>query len=133
WEDLVVYFNQIIEQVNSKSGAQVSAQVNAQVSAQVNAQVSAQVSSILTANGINVEKTLKILESIELLPLPRETILSRLGLSKHYKNYTNYISPLIEKGLVGYTSPALLTSRNQHYKITLQGLILLKILGQGIK
>ena len=133
WEDLIVYFNQIIEQVNSKSGAQVSAQVNAQVSAQVSAQVNAQVSSILTANGINVEKTLKILESIELLPLPRETILSRLGLSKHYKNYTNYISPLIEKGLVAYTSPALLTSRNQHYKITLQGLILLKILEHGIK
>ena len=135
WEDLVEYFNMIIGLVNSKSGAQESVPVSAQdiyqVNVPVSAQVSAQVGSILSAGGINVEKARKVLESVELLPLAREAILLRLGLSNHFKNYTNYISPLIEKGLLAYTSPGNLKSPNQQYKITLRGLLLLKILAQG--
>jgi ATP-dependent DNA helicase RecG len=136
WEDLVEYINQIVDEVNSKSvsqdNLQVNAQENAQVSAQVNAQVSAQVSaqvnSILNAIGINSEKTVKVLESIELRPSTRQEILSQLGLSNHYKNYDAYISPLRERALLAYTIPGNTKSRKQQYKITLQGLILLKIL-----
>jgi len=135
WEDLVEYFIMIIGLVNSKSGAQVTVPVSAQDIYQVNVpvgvQVGAQVSSILSAGGINVEKARKALESVELHPLNREAILLRLGLSNHFKNYTNYISPLIEKGLLAYTSPGNLKSPNQQYKITLHGLLLLKILKQG--
>ena len=135
WEDLIEYFNTIIQRDKSKSGAPESVQESAQdifqVSVPVSAQVFAQVSSILSAEGINVEKTRKVLESIKLLPSAREAILSRLGLSNHFKNYTTYISPLIEKGLLAYTFPGNLKSRNQQYKITLHGLLLLKILSQA--
>lgn len=103
-------------------------QDNAQVNAQVSAQVSVQVNSILNAIGINSEKTVKVLESVELRPSTRQDILSQLGLSNHYKNYDSYISPLRERGLLAYTIPENTKSRKQQYKITLQGLILLKIL-----
>lgn len=99
WEDLVAFINQIVGEVSSKSGVQDNAQVSAQVSAQVNAQVSAQVNSILNAIGINTPKTVKVLESIELIPSTRQDILSQLGLSNHYKNYDTYISPLKDRGL----------------------------------
>jgi hypothetical protein len=92
------------------------------------AQVSAQVISVLYDDGINVEKTRQVLKSVEFLPLSREAVLTRLGLSNHYKNYTKLLFPLIEKGLLLFTSPGSLTSRNQQYKITLHGLILLRIL-----
>lgn len=128
WEELVVFINQVVGEVSSKSGTQDDAQVSAQVNAQVNAQVSAQVNSILNAKGINTEKTVKVLKSIELLPLTRQDILSQLGLSNHYKNYDAYISPLRELGLLVYTIPDNTKSRKQQYKISLKGLILLKIL-----
>lgn len=78
WEDLVVFINQVVVEVSGKSGVQD------------NAQVSAQVRSILSAIGINVEKTVKVLESIEILPSTRQDILSQLGLPNHYKNYDAY-------------------------------------------
>jgi ATP-dependent DNA helicase RecG len=147
WEDLVAFINQVVGEVSSKSGAQdnaqdgaqdnaqdspqvnaqVNAQVSAQVNAQVNAQVSAQVSSVLSAIGINVEKTRKALESVEMQPLTRQAILSKLGLLNHYGSYLAYISPLIEKGFLENTASRK-RSRNQQYKITLKGLVLLKIL-----
>ncbi len=138
-DDLVGFINQIGNQAISLSGipesdlvsAQVSAQVNAQVSAQVSVQVSAHVNSVLSAIGISTEKTRKILESIKMLPLASQSILSHLGLSNHYKNYDAYISPLLKLGFLTYTSPDNKKARNQQYKITLHGLILLKTLEVG--
>jgi predicted transcriptional regulator len=82
----------------------------------------------LNAIGINTPKTVKVLECIESLPSTRQDILLQLGLSNHYKNYDAYISPLREQGFLAYTIPDNTKSRKQQYKITLKGLILLKIL-----
>ncbi len=113
--------------IYSQDNPQDNPHVNAQVNAQVRARVRARVNSILNANGSNTDKTRRVLKSIEQQSLTRQAILSELGLLNHYKSYLAYVSPLMEKGFIEFTASQK-RSRNQQYKITLQGMILLKIL-----
>lgn len=63
------------------------------------------------------EKELQILLFC-LKPQKRTTILKKIGLSNHAKNYQNYIVQLIDKGWLTYTIPDKPTSPNQQYLTT---------------
>ncbi|MFZ2175768.1 MAG: hypothetical protein WAW17_17375, partial [Rhodococcus sp. (in: high G+C Gram-positive bacteria)] len=86
------------------SGDQVTAQVTAQVTVEVTAQVAAFCRE----------------------PQPAKAIMSELGL-KHWKTFqTNYLAPLMAKGILERTIPGKPRSRMQRYKTTEAGMAALK-------
>lgn len=86
------------------SGDQVTAQVTAQVTVEVTAQVAAFCRE----------------------PQPAKAIMSKLGL-KHWKTFqTNYLAPLMAKGILERTIPGKPRSRMQRYKTTEAGMAALK-------
>jgi len=55
-------------------------------------------------------------------PQPAKAIMSELGL-KHWKTFqTNYLAPLMAKGILERTIPGMPRSRMQHYRTTEAGL-----------
>jgi len=73
------------------------------------------------------ENEILVLE-IAKLPNDRQTMLSRLGVSNHRKNYERYMLPLIELDWLAMTIPGKLTSPKQQYFTTLKGRLVLELL-----
>lgn len=73
------------------------------------------------------ENEILVLE-IAKLPNDRQTILSRLGVTKHRKNYDRYMFPLIETDWLAMTIPGKPTSPKQQYITTLKGRLVLELL-----
>ena len=48
-------------------------------------------------------------------------ILKHIGLTKHTKNFKEYIEPIVEMGFLKRTIPEIPTSRNQKYITTIEG------------
>ncbi len=64
-----------------------------------------------------------------IVPQSREKLLEILGLKNHPDNYNRYIKPLIEEGWLEMTESDL-TSRNQKYRTTKSGKILLQLISK---
>jgi len=61
-------------------------------------------------------------------PQDRATLLAKIGVSNHRKNYNKYMLPLINKRWLTMTIPHKPTSPNQKYLTTLKGRLVLKFL-----
>jgi predicted HTH transcriptional regulator len=61
-----------------------------------------------------------------LTPKSRKEIMDLIGISMHPKNYEHHIAPLLEKGLLSMTLPDKPKSKNQKYRTTEKGKMLLK-------
>ncbi len=128
-------FDSYFEQVSVQAGAQANLLIihnldeiidlyekfGAQVSAQVNEQVNNAVKPIKKANLIKI-LVLAISEK------SRYEITSKLNIGNHFKNYKNYILPLIDLGLLEMKIKDKPSSPNQKYITTKKGLTLLEIL-----
>lgn len=78
------------------------------------------------------ENEILVLE-IANLPNDRQTILSRLGVTNHRKNYERYMLPLIELDWLAMTIPGKPTSPKQQYLTTLKGRLVLELLKHKAK
>ena len=78
------------------------------------------------------EKELLVLE-IAKLSNERQSILSRLGVTNHRKNYGRYMLPLIELDWLTMTIPGKPTSPKQQYLTTLKGRLVLELLKHKAK
>ena len=128
-------FDSFFEQVSVQAGAQANLLIihnldeiidlyekfGAPVSAQVNEQVNNAVKPIKKANLIKI-LVLAISEK------SRYEITSELNIGNHFKNYKNYILPLIDLGLLEMKIKDKPSSPNQKYITTKKGLTLLEIL-----
>jgi len=89
-------------------------------------------SAIAGAIADAIAKALKDNEILALeiakLPNDRQTILSRLGVTNHRKNYERYMFPLIELNWLSMTIPGKPTSPKQQYITTLKGRLILELL-----
>ena len=103
-----------------------SNQVSNQVSVEVSVEVSDQVIQILKDQlGGHVDDVLSI---VAMRPFSSTDILEKIGLTKHTKNKTKYIDPLLEIGWIEYTIPENPKDRNQKYMLTESGRRLFKLI-----
>ena len=97
-----------------------------QVSNQVSDQVSDQVNAIINAHfGV---LAWDILRSIKNHPKSKQSILNEIGLSNHIKNKQRHIDPLLDIAWIEYTIPENLKDRNQKYRLTPAGMVLINLI-----
>ena len=70
----------------------------------------------------------RVLEVVRLAVTPKSStqLLEELGLSVPTKNYKKYILPALENGWIEMTVPDKLRSRNQKYRVTKLGQMVLE-------
>jgi len=71
-----------------------------------------------------------IIDVLNMLKEPQSSgvILEKIGVSKQTKNKKKYIDPLLEIGWINYTNPDNPKDRNQKYKLTESGKVLVKLI-----
>ena len=66
----------------------------------------------------------KVIEACQ-TPLSRAEILNQLGFKNHFDNYKKYIAPALARGWIERTVPDKPRSRNQKYRVTALGRVVL--------
>jgi len=126
-DDVKALVDYYIKEVSDRVSDRANDRDSDRDSDRVNDRVNSIVSDVINDKvGNKVPRTLEFC----IIPQTRENLLSNLKLKYHTDNYNRYVKPLIELGWLEMTKPDL-TSKNQKYRTTERGKILMQIISKS--